>query len=180
MKEPKVVLYICMSLDGFIATNDDDLSWLSLVDREGEDYGYSDFVETVSDYVVGRKTYDKVKQMVGNFPPANDFNCFVLSRTKAGEEDGVRFYNGDIKELILSLKETASRDIYCDGGGEIVKLLMEHRLIDEFIISIIPIILGEGKRLFIGNTPREGVALRSVKKFESGLVQLRYERKSDK
>jgi dihydrofolate reductase len=95
------------------------------------------------------KTYDKVKQMVGNFPPAKDFNCYVLSRTRTGKQDGVFFHNGNVAELIAKLKQTAQRNIYCDGGGEIVKLLMEHKLIDEFIISIIPVILGDGKRLFL-------------------------------
>jgi dihydrofolate reductase len=76
--------------------------------------------------------------------------------------------------LVDDLKRNGRKNIYCDGGGEIVHLLMENRLIDEYIISIIPTIRGDGKRLFLGGTPPSNITLRSVKKFESGLVQLRY------
>lgn len=180
MSNQKLVLYICMSLDGFIATNDDDLSWLSIVERKGEDYGYHEFVKSVSGYIVGRKTYDKVMQMVGNFPPARQFRCFVVSRTRSGTEGGVTFYNGDVAALVNELKKTEKGNIYCDGGGEIVKLLMSHDLIDEFIISIIPTFLGSGKRLFHGGTPPIGITFKSCRQFESGLIQLRYERDREK
>jgi dihydrofolate reductase len=176
MNNGKVVLYICMSLDGFIATKDDDLTWLSIVDREGEDYGYSSFSRTVKPYIVGRKTYDKVLSMVNEFPPAREFDCYVMSRTKSGTENGVTFYNGDISTLVAELKKKSDKNIYCDGGGEIVKLLMDRQLIDEYIISIIPHLLGDGKRLFLGETLPSSIRLTDVKKYESGLVQLRYER----
>jgi dihydrofolate reductase len=176
MPSSQLILYICMSLDGFIATEDDDLAWLSIVDREGEDYGYEAFSETVATYIVGRKTYDKVLAMVGNFPPAEQFECYVISRTRKGRENGVTFYNGEISTLVADLKSRNAKNIYCDGGGEIVKLLMEQNLIDEYIISIIPTFLGKGKRLFHGGLAPIGISLESVKRFESGLVQLRYRR----
>jgi dihydrofolate reductase len=177
MPGPKLFIYIAMSLDGFIATKNDDLSWLDMVDREGEDYGYASFSATVEHYIVGRKTYDKVRQMVGNFPPANQFKCYVLSRTKSGVEDGVTFFNGDVSDLVSDLRTRSDKNIYCDGGGEVIKLLMERDLIDEYIISIIPIVLGDGKRLFIGGTPRQAIELNSTRRYESGLVQLSYSRK---
>lgn len=176
MNEPKLVLYICMSLDGFIATKDDGIEWLSIVDRAGEDYGYSDFTKQIHHYIVGRKTYDKVQRMMGTFPPANMFSCYVLSRSKSGTENGVNFYNGDVSTLVYDLKGTSAKNIYCDGGGEVVRVLMERDLIDEYIISIIPHILGEGKRLFIGGVPPQTISLISSKQYESGLVQLKYER----
>ena len=176
MNEPKLILYICMSLDGFIATTDDDIDWLSIVDRKGEDYGYSDFKRDVHHYVVGRKTYDKVLRMMGSFPPATEFNCYVLSRKKSGKENGVTFYNGDVSALVLDLKKDSVKNIYCDGGGEVVRLLMERDLIDEYIISIIPHILGEGKRLFIGGVAPQNISLVSTKQYESGLVQMKYQR----
>ena len=58
MSDRKLILYISMSLDGFIATENDDLSWLSIVEKEGEDYGYNSFQETVDTCTVGRKTYE--------------------------------------------------------------------------------------------------------------------------
>lgn len=175
MNERKLILYISMSLDGYLATKDDDLSWLSVVEKEGEDYGYADFNETVDTYIVGKKTYDVVLNLTGGiFPQAVQHKCYVITRQDLESKDGVTFYNGDIEELITKLKQEEGKNIYCDGGAQIVKLLMEKNLIDEYIISVIPIILGDGKRLFMGETPMEKLQLVSSQNYESGLVQLHY------
>lgn len=179
MSTRKVVLYISMSLDGFIATKDDDLSWLSVVEKAGEDYGYVNHSKTVDTYIVGRVTYDTVLKLTGGaLPQADQYKCFVITRQVRESENGVTFYNGNIEDLITDLKKKEGKNIYCDGGGEIVKLLMQKNLIDEYIISIIPIILGDGKRLFLGETP--GIKLKALpsKNFETGLVQLHYLKES--
>ena len=168
-----------MSLDGFLATKDDDLSWLSVVEKEGEDYGYTKFNDTVDTYIVGRTTYDTVLKLTGGqFPPAKQHKCFVITRQERESENGITFYNGDIETLVTDLKSEEGKNIYCDGGGQIVKLLMEKNLIDEFIISVIPIVLGDGKRLFKGGTPTINLRALPSNQFESGLVQLRYEKKN--
>lgn len=175
MKERKVILYICMSLDGFIATEEDDISWLSVVEKEGEDYGYAEFSKSIDTYIVGRKTYEKVLQLTGGtFPQAEAYNCYVITRQDRASENGVTFYNGDVEQLISGFKREAGKDIYCDGGGEIVHLLMEKNLIDEYIVSIAPLVLGSGKRLFLGDTPQIQLSARPPRYFESGLVQLHY------
>ena len=76
----KVILYISTSLDGYIAKPNDDLSFLSLVQQDGEDYGYSDFVNSVDTVIIGRKTYDWVMTQVTEFPHA-DKNSFIITRT---------------------------------------------------------------------------------------------------
>jgi dihydrofolate reductase len=176
MKERKVILYISMSLDGFIATNEDDLSWLSIVEAENEDYGYADFLNTVDTYIVGRKTYEIILQFTDNvFPHADRFKCYVMTSQTKAPEKGVNFYNGDIEQLIVQLKKEEGKNIYCDGGAEVVRLLLNKELIDEYIISVIPIMLGDGKRLFKGKTPMQKLRLISSKKYDSGLVQLHYQ-----
>ena len=175
MAERKLLLYISMSLDGFIATKNDDLSWLSMVEKTGEDYGYAEFNTRVDTYLVGRKTYDIVLKLTGGiFPQASLHKCYIITRQHRESENGVTFYNGDLETLIHNLKAEEGKHIYCDGGGEIVKLLMEKNLIDEYIISVIPIILGDGKRLFQGGTPHINIKAMPSKQFESGLVQLHY------
>lgn len=176
MENRKVVLYISMSLDGFIADENDDLSFLSMVESEGEDYGYFDFIKTVDTYIVGRKTYSKIVELVGIFPQAKTHDCYVITRQKIENQENLTFYNGDISDLIQKIRASKGKDIYCDGGGEIVKLLMDNQLIDRFIISIVPTILGKGKRLFIGGTTPSNLKLISTKAFKKGLVQLEYER----
>jgi len=175
MNQRKVVLYISMSLDGFIATNDDDLSWLSMVEKEGEDYGYNTLQSRIDTYIVGRKTYDIILKLTGGkFPQSELYNCYVITRQERKNEDGVTFYNGKIEDLISRLKNEEGKDIYCDGGGQIVKLLMEKNLIDEYIISVIPTILGDGKRLFIGETGKINLEAKPPQYFDTGLVQLHY------
>jgi dihydrofolate reductase len=170
------MLYISMSVDGFIATNDDDLSWLSLVEQEGEDYGYTAFNETVDTYIVGRKTYKKVLELTGGvFPQAEVHKCYIVSRSEREDENGVSFTN-NVAELVKELKQANGKNIYCDGGSEIVKLLTDADLIDEYIISVIPILLGSGKRLFKGESATQNVSWVSSKSYEKGLVQLHYVR----
>lgn len=165
-----------MSLDGYIATIDDDISFLSAVEQQGEDYGYIQFSASIDTYIVGRKTYDIVQKLIGHFPQAKQYECYVITKQQMESKDGITFYNGDIEELIHHLQNQPGKNIYCDGGGEIVKLLMEKNLIDDYIISIIPTILGEGKRLFIGGTPPIGIKALPPTYYSSGLVQLHYQK----
>ncbi|MEO1515165.1 MAG: dihydrofolate reductase family protein [Bacteroidota bacterium] len=175
MSQRKVILYISMSLDGFIATKEDDISWLSCVDKKGEDYGYEAFTETVDAYIIGRTTYEVVLGLCGGqLPQAERFDCYVITRQEREPENGVTFYNGDIEELIYKLKQEEGKNIYCDGGGQIVQLLMQKNLIDEYIVSIIPILLGDGKRLFLGQTQQISLQALPSKQYDTGLVQLRY------
>ena len=174
----KLALYISMSLDGYLATKNDDLSWLSIVEKEGEDYGYTAFNKTVDTYIVGRATYDKVLELTGgSFPAAEQLKCYVITHQKRESENGVTFYNGNIEVLIAKLKSQSGKNIHCDGGAQIVKLLQDKNLIDEFIISIIPILLGDGKRLFIGESTSTNLQLVNSTSFKTGLVQLHYKRK---
>lgn len=177
MDKRKLILYISMSLDGFLATKDDDLSWLSIVEKEGEDYGYQEFNDSVDTYIVGRTTYEKVLSMTGGvFPPAEKHNCFVITRQERESENGVSFYNGDLRKLINNLKDEGGKNIFCDGGAMLVKMLMDEDLFDEYRISVIPIILGDGKRLFKGETPRINLKAISSKQYESGLIHVHYEK----
>ena len=166
-----------MSVDGYIATNDDDISWLSMVHKEGEDYGYNEFNETVDTYIVGFTTYKTVLNLTGGeFPPAKMHRCYVITRQKRESENGVIFYNEDIGTLVEKLKMEKGKNIYCDGGSQIVQLLMQKNAIDEYIISVVPILLGEGKRLFLGSIPKIQVKALSPKHYETGLTQLHYVR----
>jgi dihydrofolate reductase len=171
--ERKVVLYIAMSLDGYIATTEDDLEFLSAVERPGEDYGYTEFIKTVDTVILGRKTYDKVLSMGFDFPHA-DKESYIITRTARPDIGSIKFYNGDLKGLVMRLKERDGKNIFVDGGAEIVHLLMSENLIDEFVISIIPVFLGGGIRLFKDARPQNSLVMKGSQVFESGLVQLSY------
>lgn len=171
----KVILYIATSLDGYIAKPNDDLGFLSIVEQEGQDYGYADFVRTVDAVIVGRKTYDKVLSMGFDFPHA-DKDAYIITRTPRPTIGSVKFYTGDLKALVDKLKTENGKNIFCDGGAEIVNQLLQHDLIDEFIISVIPILVGNGTKLFKDGRPEQKLELVSTKQFEKGLTQLHYRR----
>ncbi len=76
----KVIFYIAMSLDGYIAKPDGDISFLSMAEKKGEDYGYSGFTSTIDTVIIGRKTYDKVISMGYEYPD-NDNDVYVITRT---------------------------------------------------------------------------------------------------
>lgn len=171
----KLILYIATSLDGYIAKPNDDLEFLSVVEQEGEDYGYSDFVKTVDAVIVGRKTYDKVISMGFDFPHT-DKDTYIITRTPRPNIGSVKFYTDDLKSLIDKLKSENGKNIFCDGGAEIVNELLKDDLIDEFIISLIPILVGNGTKLFKDGRPEQKLKLVSTKQFDKGLTQIHYKR----
>jgi dihydrofolate reductase len=173
-KNRSVCVYIAASLDGYIAAPGDDLSFLSRVEQEGEDYGYAAFTETVDTVIIGRKTYDWVMNQVSQFPHA-DKEAYVITRAERPPVGNTRFYTGDIKELVQGLKGKEGKNIFVDGGAEVVNSLLKEGLVDELIISIIPVLLGAGTRLFQEGFPQQGVRLREARTFEKGLVQLSYQ-----
>lgn len=176
MKESrKVILYIAMSLDGYIAKPNDDLDFLSIVQKEGEDYGYTEFINSIDTVILGRKTYDWVMKQVPEFPHA-DKNVYIITRTPQPGIGKTEFYSGDLKELVIHLKEAGGKNIFIDGGAEVVNELLRQNLIDEFIISIIPVLVGNGTRLFKEGRPEQRLKLVDTRQFDTGLAQLHYKR----
>ncbi len=171
----KVISYIAASLDGYIAGIDDDLGFLSIVEQEGEDYGYKAFMQTVDTIIIGRKTYEKVISMGFPYPgPEVDLDVYVVTRHDRPTEGRIRFYTGDLNTLVSELKSRPGKNIFCDGGAEILDHLFRLKLIDELVVSVIPILLGDGISLFKDGRPEQKLILHSSKAFEKGLVQLRY------
>jgi dihydrofolate reductase len=171
----KVILYISMSLDGYIATKDNSLEFLSMVQQEGEDYGYNDFVKSVDAVIIGRKTYEKVIEM-GYEYPHTDKEVYILTRTAKPSIGNFKFYTDDLSRLVNDLKSQPGKNLYCDGGAEIANELIKNNLVDEFIISVIPILLGDGIKLFKDGRPELKLELVSTKQFDKGLTQLHYKR----
>jgi dihydrofolate reductase len=108
-----------------------------------------------------------------------DRNVYVITRTERPSIGKTTFYTGNLTELVQQLKSRDGKNIYCDGGAEIINELLKNDLIDEYIISIIPILLGAGTRLFKDGRPEQKLELVNTKTFETGLTQLHYKRKKE-
>lgn len=171
-------LFIATSLDGYIAKPNEDLSFLKLVEKEGEDYGYAEFTSTIDTIILGRKTYDWVFKEIGPSHYDNgDREVYVITRTERESSGKTTFYSGNLNELVQQLKAGKGKNIYCDGGAEIVNELLKSDLVDEFIISVIPVFLGNGTRLFKDGRPEQLLEFVAAKTFDTGLAQLHYRRK---
>ena len=169
----KLILYIASSLDGYIAQPGDRLDFLDLVQVEGEDYGYTAFNETVDAVILGKRTYDWVMNQVTEFPHQGK-ETYVLTRGKYASIGTVHFYSGNLSELVESLKSREGKNIFCDGGAETVNRLLKAGLLDELIISFIPVLLGDGIRLFQHGIPEQKLELISSQSYPSGLLQVHY------
>ena len=172
-----LIIFIATSLDGYIAKPNDDLSFLKLVEKQGEDYGYAEFTATIDTIIVGRKTYDWVLKEIGASHYDNgDRNVYVITRMERPSVGKITFYTGNLTELVHQLKAGVGKNIYCDGGAEIINELLNEDLIDELIISVVPVLVGNGTRLFKDNRPEQKLELVDTKAFDTGLVQLHYKR----
>lgn len=164
----RLKLFIATSLDGFIAARDGSIDWLFT----DADYGYADFFASIDTVLMGRSTYEQTLSF-GAFPYEGK-TCFVFTRKARGKADPVTFVSGDIADFTRGLKDEPGQDIWLVGGAEIIAALRE--LIDDYIISIHPVILGAGIPLFRGEGPRTALELVDISSWPSGLVQISYKR----
>jgi dihydrofolate reductase len=170
----KIVLYIASSLDGFIARRNGDITWLDEFNVEGEDYGYSEFLNGVDIIVMGSKTYEQVLSF-GKWP-YEGFKTYVLTRRKLDcvDGEGVKFYFGDLDSFVHNIKHESRKDIWLVGGATVAQTFLRRRNIDEIILSIIPIILGDGISLFKNEDEEILLDLLQSKSYRNGAVQLHY------
>jgi dihydrofolate reductase len=170
----KVKLFIANSLDGFIARPDGSFDWLF---TDG-DYGMTDFFKSVDTALIGRKTYDLMLSFGGEHSSYKGMKNYVFSRSpKKSKDKNVQFVSGDIRNFIESLKQKRGKDMWLVGGGELTESFLRERLIDEFILTVHPIILGAGIPLFHGESQQTDLKLIDCKTYESGIVQVHYGKK---
>lgn len=173
----KVKLYIATSLDGYIARKDHKLDWLDNIPHpENEDYGYQAFYDSVDTVIMGRATYEVVLGFGVDWPYP-DCQSIVFSRSSEVNitTPKTQLVNEDIKTYINQLKQQEGKDIWLVGGGNLLTAFLNESLVDEIIISLTPVIIGEGIPLF-PNTPKETkLKLTDCQHYSSGMVNLTYE-----
>jgi dihydrofolate reductase len=170
----KIILYIASSLDGFIAGRNGDISWLDAYQVEGEDYGYSEFLKAIDIIVMGSKTYEQILNF-GSWP-YEGVKTYVMTKRQLEPVDKakVKFYSGGLDSFVPGIKRESHKNIWLVGGASLAQSFLKHSFIDEMIISIIPVILGDGITLF-GRTQKEfRLELLKSGSYNNGIVQLHY------
>ena len=139
-----VKLYIATTLDGYIADKNDNLQWLFDVEGDG-DNGYAAFLAGIDTIVMGMRTYDWLPENEPGEWPYPDQTCYVLTRQARPATEHVTFV--DFAQL-KALLATDTGNVWNVGGGEVIRLFLEHQMIDELQVTIAPVLLGDGIPLF--------------------------------
>lgn len=176
---PAVILYVATSLDGYIARADGSVDWLAMVENQDTDYGYADFYAGVDAIAMGSRTYEQVLDF-DEWPYAGKQVFVFTHRTLEAVAQDVTFTAESPAEFVNGLDAAGIRTLWLAGGGDLVASFMEHGLIDEYIVSVIPVVLGDGIPLFKGPLPEHRLELLESVDYPSGLVQLHYRNRPDR
>ncbi|MGN7356856.1 dihydrofolate reductase family protein [Paenibacillus sp. SAF-054] len=177
----KIILDLAVTLDGFIEGKQGEVDWC-IMDPE---MGFNHFLNQIDTILYGRKSYD----LWGQYTPAmEDTDAekeiwewihrkekYVFSRTQKGTDHKAIFINDRIPEVINALKNKPGKDIWLYGGADLITTFIHLGLIDEYRLSVHPVVLGEGKPLFVDINQRLNLNLVQTRPFSSGVVQLIYQ-----
>lgn len=141
-------VYLAVSLDGYIATQEGNVDWLHHIQGDG-DNGYEQYYSGVDAVIMGRNTYETIIGFDVPFPYSGK-DCYVYTNTRYGADENVAFINGTIEDLISSLSTRSYTKCWIAGGGLLISELINNKYIKEFIVTIAPVILGSGIPLLTG------------------------------
>lgn len=174
----RIKLYIAASLDGYIARPDDDIEWLTEFPNPSTgDYGYKDFLNTIDTIIMGGRTYRELLSM-DMLWSYKEQQIYVVSHHAWDDKENIKFIAKNIIETIVGLRVKEGKDIWLMGGGEIISMLLDADLVDELQIFYMPVMLGDGIRLFPSNKSKEAQwNLLESKPYDNGVLEAKYQRK---
>jgi dihydrofolate reductase len=174
----KIIVSIATSADGFIARKDGGIDWLDRPRPKGN-YGMGEFWKSIDTILWGRKTYDLIlkfeKEGKGSPDMWSGVKNYAFSRHPPRKViPGFEFVNEPIKKFAQRVRAEKGKNIWMMGGGGIIASFLDEDEIDEFIIHVLPVFIGEGIPLIAPRHRTAPLKLLSTKKFPDGVVQLHY------
>ncbi|WP_174800524.1 dihydrofolate reductase family protein [Martelella limonii] len=169
-------VFIATSLDGFIARSDGDIAWLLERDDPDEDHGYDAFIADIDVILMGRGTFETIRTVR---PWPFTLPVVVLSSSMSQADlpddlvDEIRLVDSAPEEAMRMLEIEGHRKVYVDGG-RLIQSFLRAGLISDLVITIVPVLLGEGRRLFGSVAADISLRHEETRSFPSGLVQSRY------
>lgn len=172
--EGKIILNLAISLDGYIADENGGYEWIvgdgnSKLNTE-EKWDYGKFLEGIDVVVMGRNCYDQ-----GFHKDFTEKEVYIATSKEIEDYENYHFINGDIVKKIADLRNEG-KNIFLFGGGGVIDHFVKADVIDEYIIGVIPTILGKGRKLFLENNPKIDLDLKEYF-VEDGVVVMRYLRR---
>src|ERR1043165_781961 len=176
----KITLCLSASLDGYIARRDGSVDWISPPDAAA-DLDRAEFEAGVDIVIMGRRTWDVARDRATGELPFAGKRCVVFGRTRAGqrlERGRVQFTEEDPETCVRRWRETPTRrgagGIWLVGGGEIVRECLDAGIVNEIVLTLVPVLLGDGVPLFLPRGGTTWLKLLDCRTLDAGLVQLRY------
>jgi dihydrofolate reductase len=167
----KVVLGVGISIDGYIARPNGDVDFLFMP----KDFSMAPFFATIDTAIMGRKTYEVGLRLGGTF--GYGLAYYVFSNTlPAGQHNALTFTQEPPAALVGELRKQAGKNIWLMGGGELARAFLQADLVDELLLGVVPVLLGEGLPLFPAGFPQRNFALIENKTYSKGLIEIKYER----
>lgn len=171
----KIILNLAISLDGYIADENGGYDWIvgdgnATLSTENK-IDFAKFLEDIDVVVMGRNCYNQ------NFH--NDYkekDVYISTSDDIDDYENYHFISGDICKSISDLK-AEGKNIFLFGGGKMIDHFVKADIIDEYIIGIIPTILGKGRRLFLENNPKIDLKLDDYS-VEEGIIVIRYSKRN--
>ena len=180
----KLTIHMVSSLDGFIAKKDNSVSWFEISDyyekgASGQDP--EEFLKTIDCYVMGSRTYEHALELSKSYGWAyGDVPTIVVTdRNLPVDRKNIEFYSGDLNKLVHERLKPNYKNVWLVGGAKLVKNFIRLKLAEEIRLSILPIILGDGKLFFEHIEQEYALHLKDVTAYKSGMVELWYEIKKD-
>lgn len=167
----KIILNLAMSLDGYIADNEGGFNWIAgqgdkELDTEKQ-LDFAEFLKSIDIVVMGKKCYDQ-----GFHGDYGNKKVYVATSADLKDEGNITFIKGDIVR-VLEGEKAEGKTIYLFGGGIVIDPFIKADVIDEYIVGIIPTILGKGKPLFLQNNPEVKLHLEEYS-IADGVVVMKY------
>lgn len=175
----KIVVHIATSADGYIARPDGGLEWLTSRPAPKGFYGVETFMRSIDTMVMGRKTYEASLRLGARFDTGDRTIVFSRQAPPPDTPPGVEFVSAPTAEFVTRLRSHPGKDIWLMGGGELIASFLDGRAIDEFVVSMVPVFIGDGIPLIARRHRHVPLQLDSVERFDDGLVQLRYRLPND-
>ncbi len=170
----KIIVRLATSADGYIARPDGNLDWLTSRPKPKDFYRFADFARSIDIHILGRKTYEEGLRLGGKFDSKERTIVFSRAPAPANAPRGVEFVSEPIGPFVERLRAAPGKNIWLMGGGELIASFLDAGAIDEFMISVVPVFIGEGIPLIAPRHMHVPLELIAVERFEDGVVQSHY------